>query len=74
MFLQGMFALWLYRRRGAANIRRILENSQNADPTAALIKAGGVSVAGAVISVAVCMALIYAISMFALWPVLITMM
>lgn len=74
MFLQGMFALWLYRRRGAANIRRILENSQDADPTAALTKAGGVSVAGAVISVAVCMALIYAISMFALWPVLITMM
>ena len=72
MFLQGMFALWLYRRRGAANIRRVLE-SQPADPTAALAKAGGVSVPGAVISVVACIVVIYAISMFALWPVLTTM-
>ena len=74
MFLQGMFALWLYRRRGAANIRRILENSQNADPTAALAKAGGVSVAGTLISVVACTALTYAVSVFALWPVLTTML
>lgn len=72
MFLQGMFALWLYRRRSAANIRRVLE-SQPTDPAAALARAGGVSVAGAVISVIVCLAVIYAISAFALWPVLTSM-
>lgn len=73
MFLQGMFALLLYRKRGAETIRRILA-SQPADSQAALAKAGGVSVAGAVISVVACAVIIYGVCMFALWPVLNTML
>ena len=73
MFAQGLFALWLYRRRSAAAIQKILD-THPADPEAELARAGGVSVAGAVIGIVATGVIIYAICMFALWPVLNTML
>ena len=73
MFFHGMFALYFYRKHSARRIQSIL-NTDDSDAQAALAKAGGTSLAGVIISVAVTLALVWIVSFYCMWPFLQTLL
>ena len=71
--------LRVYDGRGASrkhSTRRIqsILNTDDSDAQAALAKAGGTSLAGVIISVAVTLALVWIVSFYCMWPFLQTVL
>lgn len=71
-FLEGLFAVYWYRRIGEKRIARTLQSCSPAEAPAALTKAGGVSMIALVVSLSVVFGIYMLLSFMALAPVMAT--
>lgn len=73
MFAQGVFALYFYRKHGANRITAIL-SSNAPNPSELLAKSGGTSTLAVVLTLVATLIAVWAISAFALFPFLQTLL
>ena len=71
-FLEGLLAVYWYRRIGEQRIARVLQSCDSATAPAALARAGGVSLTALVVSLSVVLGIYFVLSFTALAPLMAT--